>query len=100
MSLVIFNLDTLHVSCINKSTFRSWQLWCWTATLPTEEQLSCASAGSPYSNLAELHPNSDTQQFKNNTANVEFQQHSCKLLKMDILMPETYWVSKKWSKYN
>jgi len=29
------------------------------------------------------------QQSKNNTANVVVQQHSRKLLKMDILMPET-----------
>jgi len=28
-------------------------------------------------------------QSKNNTANVAVQQHSFKLLKMDILMPET-----------
>ena len=28
------------------------------------------------------------------------QQYSRRLLKMDILMPETCWVSKKWSKYN
>jgi len=32
---------------------------------------------------------SSSQQSKNNTANVVVQQHSRKLLKMDILMPET-----------
>jgi len=48
-----------------------------------------ASAGSPDATLAEMHPNSNTQQSKNNTANVVVQQHSRKLLKMDILMPET-----------
>jgi len=51
--------------------------------------LNCASAGSPDTTLAELHPNSNTQQSKNNTANVVVQQHSRKLLKVDILMPET-----------
>jgi len=56
---------------------------------------SCASAGSPDSTPAEPHPDSSTQQSKNNTANVVLQQHSRKLLKMDILMPETYCVSKK-----
>jgi len=35
------------------------------------------------------HPNSNTQQIKNETTNVVVQQHSCKLLKMGILMPET-----------
>ena len=48
-----------------------------------------ASTGSPDSTLAEPHPNSIAQQSKNNTANVVVQQHSRKLLKMDILMPET-----------
>jgi len=54
-------------------------LWLWLQ----------AEAGSPDTTLAELHPNSNTQQSKNNTANVVVQQHSRKLLKMDILMPET-----------
>ena len=44
--------------------------------------------------LAEPHRTSNTQQSKN-TANVLVQQHSRKLLKMDILMPETWSVSKK-----
>ena len=51
--------------------------------LPTE------AAGSPDTTLAQPHPNSNTQQSKNNTANVVVQKHSRKILKMDILMPET-----------
>jgi len=47
------------------------------------------SAGSPDTTLTEPHPNSNTHQIKNETANVVFQQHSRKLLKMGILMPET-----------
>jgi len=43
----------------------------------------------PDTTPAEPHPNSSTQQSKNNTAHVVVQQHSRKLLKMDILMPET-----------
>jgi len=39
--------------------------------------------------LDEPHHNSNTQQSKKNTANVVFQQHSRKLLKMDILTPVT-----------
>jgi len=50
---------------------------------------SCASAGSPDTTLAELHPNSKTQQIKKETANVVVQQHSRKHLKMDISLPET-----------
>ena len=56
---------------------------------------SCASAGSPDTTLAEPHPNSSTQEIKNETANVIVQQHSRKLLQMDILMPEICWVAKK-----
>jgi len=48
-----------------------------------------AEADSPDTTPAEPHPNSNTQQSKNNTANVVVQQHSHKLLKMYILMPET-----------
>ena len=61
MSLVslLHFLEIQHVSDINMSIFRS------------------------------LHPNSNTQQFNNNTDNVVVQQHSRKLLKMGILMPET-----------
>jgi len=47
------------------------------------------TAGSLDTTLAEPHPNPNTQQSKNNTANVVVQQHSSKLLKMNILMPET-----------
>jgi len=48
-----------------------------------------AEADSPDTTLAEPHPNSNTQQIKNETANVVVQQHSRKFLKMGILMPET-----------
>ena len=44
---------------------------------------------SPDITPTEPHPNSNTQQSKNNTTNVLVQQHSRKLLKMGILMPET-----------
>jgi len=48
-----------------------------------------ASAGIPDTTPAEPHPNSNPQESKNNTVNVVVQQHSRKLLKMDILMSET-----------
>jgi len=47
------------------------------------------ATGGPDTTPAKPHPNSNTQQSKNNTANVVVLQHSRKLLKMDILMPET-----------
>ena len=52
--------------------------------------MTLASAGRLDTTLAEPHPNSNTQQSKNNTANVAVQQHGRKLLKMGVLMPETY----------
>jgi hypothetical protein len=51
--------------------------------------LSAEAVGSPDTTLAEPHPNSNTQQTKNEKANVEVQQNSRKLLKMGILMLET-----------
>jgi len=42
--------------------------------------LMMAEAGSPDTTPAEPHPDSNTQQSKNNTANVAVQQHSRKLL--------------------
>jgi len=52
-------------------------------------RFGCASAGNLDTTLAEPHPNSNTQQIKNETANVVVQQHSRKLLEMGILMPKT-----------
>ena len=39
-----------------------------------------------------------TQRIQNKTTDVVIQQHSRKLLKMDILMSETCWAHKKWNK--
>jgi len=45
-----------------------------------------------------LQPATRTQGTKNKTTNVVIQQHSRKLLMMDILMSETCWAHKKWNK--
>jgi len=97
---LLYFLDTQHASGINMPIFRSLRLCCWTTTLAVLFLDCCVLELGCDSTLAEPHPNSNTQQSKNNTANVVVQQHSRKLLKMDILMPETCWVSKKWSKCN
>jgi len=44
------------------------------------------------------HQISNTQQTENKTTDVVIQQHSRKLLIMDILMSETCWAHKKWNK--
>jgi len=49
----------------------------------------CALACSLDTTPTELHVTSNTQQTKNETTNVVIQQHSRKLLMMDIVMPET-----------
>jgi len=85
-SLLFYFLEAQHVSGVNMPIFRSLRLCCWTTT-------ASAEADSLDTTLAE--PNSNTQQIKNETANVVVQQHSRKLLKMGILMPETCWASKK-----
>jgi len=58
-------------------------------TCPCDILSGTRAAGSPGTTLAESHPNSNTQQSKNNRANVVVQQHILKLLKIDILIPET-----------
>jgi len=51
---------------------------------------SCDSACSPDTTPAEPHLNSNTQKAKKKSTNVVIQQHSGKLLMMDILMPEIF----------
>jgi len=103
--------DSQHVSGINMPIFRSMRLYSWTITLAVLFLVCCvlefgcssagvisgllASAGNPDTTPAKPHPNSNTQQTNNKTANVVVQQYSSILLKMGILMPETCWVSKK-----
>ena len=103
--LLFYFLETQCVSGINMPI--CWSLWlcCWTTTLVVSFLICCVlefgcSLARVVSRLpveAQLvvHPNSNTQQIKNETANVVVQQHSRKLLQMGILMPQTRWVSKK-----
>jgi len=83
MSLVILFhfLCAQHVSDINISITRSLRLCC----------SSCASACKTNTTQNQPHQISDTQRTENKTTNVVIQQHSRKLLMMDILMSETCW---------
>ena len=56
---------------------------------------TCDSACNTDTTQTQPHLNSNTQQTKNETADVVNQQHSRKLLMMGILMSETCWVYKK-----
>ena len=64
----------------------------------------CASASNTaeacYTDTTQTQPHQirNTQRTKIKTTDVVTQQHSRKLLMMDILMSETCWVHKKWNK--
>jgi len=58
----------------------------------------CAPACNTDTTQTQPHHISDTQRTENNTTDVVIQQHSRKLLIMDILISETCWVRKKWNK--
>ena len=54
-----------------------------------------ASACNTGATQTQPHQISNTQRTENKTTDVVIQQHSRKLLMMDILMSETCWVHKK-----
>ena len=58
----------------------------------------CASACYTDTTTPQPHQIPNTQRTENKTTDVVIQQHSCKLLMMDILMSETCWLHKKWNK--
>ena len=57
-----------------------------------------ASACKTNTTQNQLHQISNTQRTENKSTDVVIQQHSRKLLKMDILTSETCWAHKKWKK--
>ena len=59
---------------------------------------SCASACKTNTTQNQPHQISNTQRTENKTTDVVIQQHSRKLLMMDLLMSETYWAHKQWNK--
>jgi len=105
-----------HLSDINISIIRSLPLCCWITTLVVLFLVRCvlefrcgwfgvvsvlqasAEACNTDTTPNQPHRNSNTHRTKNNTTNVVIQQHSGKLLMMDILMSERCWTHKKWNK--
>ena len=59
---------------------------------------TCASACNTDTTQTQPYQLSNTQRIENKTTTVVIQQHSRKLLMMDILMSETCWAYKKWNK--
>jgi len=71
----------LGLLCVGDSVWLGWSSACNTDTTPTQP-----------------HRISNTHRNKNITTNMVIQQHSHKLLVMDILMSKTSWAHKQWNK--
>ena len=116
LAILFHFLCAQHVSDINIFVIWSLRLFCWITTLVVLFLVRCvlefqcgglgvvsvlqaeASACNTDTTPSQPHRNSNTHQTKNNTTNVVIQQNSRKLLMMDILMSETCWAHRKWSK--
>jgi len=76
-------------------SFCSWFVVCWWFGAAGFEYCRCCSLQPTQTQPNQI---TNTHRTKNKTTDVVIQQHSCKLLMMDILMSETCWVHKKWNK--
>ena len=106
LAILFYFLCTQHVSDINIAIIRSLRLCCWITKLVVLFLFRCVLeiwcgwfwVVPVLQAEAVLKPNrtkSPTQRNKYKTTNLVIQQHSRKLLMMDILMSETCWVHKK-----
>ena len=103
MSLVVLFhvLCAQYVSDINISIIRSLRLCWWITTSVVLFSVRCMlQNGACNTGTIQTQPHqiSNIQRTENKTTDVVIQQHSRKLLMMDILMSETCWVHKKWKK--
>jgi len=118
IAILFHFLCTRHVSDINISIIRSLRLCCWIITsvvlfsvgcvlevwcgwvwvVSVLRADACASACNTDTTQIQPHQIFNTQRTENKTTDVIIQQHSRKLLMIDILMSETWWVHKKWNK--
>jgi len=113
LAILFHFLCAQHVPDINISIIRSLRLFCWITTSVVLFSVRCvleiwcgwvgvvsvlqAEAYNTDTTLTQPHQISNTQRTENKTTNVVIQQHSRKLLMMDILMSETCWAHKKWN---
>ena len=118
LAILFYFLCAEHVSDINISIIRSLRLCCWITTSVVLFSVRCVlkigAAGFGLCSFCRLkdsttvlcfsttqhqsHQISNTQRIENKMTEVVIQQHSRKLLIMDILMSETCWAHKKWNK--
>jgi hypothetical protein len=107
LAILLHFLCTQHVSDINMSIIRSVRLCWWITTSVVLFSVCCvlelwcgwfmlkpAKRTPPKTSRTKA----PTQRTENKTTDVVIQQHSRKLLVMDILMSETCWAHKKWNK--
>ena len=91
------SVTCIHLRAHYSPAFRflsDWNLRLWVGVVSVLQASACNTDTTP----TQPHRNSNTHRTKNNTTNVVIQQHSRKLLMMDILMSETCWAHKKWNK--
>ena len=128
LAIWFYCLCTQHVSDVNISIIRILRLCCWITTLVVLFLFRCVleiwcgwfwvvsvlqvvrlvltsirvAGWSTTCNKGTIqnqpHQISNTQRTENKTTDVVIQQHSRKLLMMDILTSETCWAHKKWNK--
>jgi len=114
LAILFHFLCAQHVSDINISIVKSLRLCCWitisviTFLVRCVLEIRCgwvgvvsvlqASVCNTDTTPNQPYRNSNTHRTKNNKTNVVIQQHSRKLLMMDILMSETCWAHKQWNK--
>ena len=103
-AIVFHFLCAQHVSDINISIIRSLRLCCWITTSVVffyEDgwfSVSFSSACNTGTTQNQPHQISNTQRTENKSTDVVIQQHSRKLLMIDILMSKTCWAHNKWNK--
>jgi hypothetical protein len=105
LAILFHFLCAPHVSDINISIIRSLRLCCWITTSVVLFLVHCvlelvlqASACKTNTTQNQPHESSNTQRTEKKTTDVVIQQHSRKLVMMDILMSETCGAHKKWNK--
>ena len=98
-------IATLVVLFVVRCVLEIWCGWFWVVSVLQAARilLKPSRTTSPTHNVcntestqAQPHQISNTQRIENKTTDVVIQQHSRKLLILDILMSETCWVHKKW----
>jgi len=114
LAILFHFLCAQHVSDINIAIIRSLRLCCWITTSVVFFSVRCVleiwcgwvwlvsvlQAETCNTDTTQIQPHqiSNAQRTENKTTDVVIQQHSRKLLMMDILMSETFWAHKKWNK--